>query len=131
MKPTFYRHIVAESWDLSRRHLFLWPLAFFASLVGIAGTFQIFFDLTGADQSSVLLSNWYTQIDFITSIFVGWSQSFDQIPWSKVQITDAPAILFFFLLLIIVIAVAIIVTSSEGGLIYALGQLQRKRTTTY
>lgn len=127
---TFYRHILAEGWEFSRTYLFLWPLAFFASLTGVAGTFQIFFDI-GSKDEALSITNWYTQTDLLTSIFIGWSQSFDQIPWTSLRLDSLPFLAFFFLLLIVVIALAIIVTSSEGGIIFAIAQLQSKKQTSY
>ncbi|MBI4090725.1 MAG: hypothetical protein HY422_01760 [Candidatus Komeilibacteria bacterium] len=129
MKP-FYRPAIAEALHISRTHLFLWPLALGASLVGIFGTFQIFFDTAQGGQS-FSLATWYTDGDFISGIFLGWSQSFSQIPWGSLRFADVPLVIFFFLLLFIVLAIAIIITSSEGGLMYALAQLQEKKKTTY
>src|SRR3989338_1518899 len=127
---TFYRHIIKEAWDLTRKHAFLWPLAFLTSLIGVAGTFQILFDLN-RDDSSMTIQSLYTRPDFMTSTFVGWNQSFDTIPWADVSLLDLPFILFFFVLLLVIVAVAIIITSSEGGLIFALGKLQANKTTSY
>ncbi|MEK7584268.1 MAG: hypothetical protein AAB490_03415 [Patescibacteria group bacterium] len=127
---TFYRHIIKEAWDLTRKHVFLWPLAFLASLLGVAGTFQIAFDLN-RDGSSLTLQSFYTRSDFMTSTFVGWNQSFDAIPWAQVSLVDLPIILFFFILLLIIVAIAIIITSSEGGLMFALGRLQVNKTASY
>jgi len=127
---TFYRHIVVDSWNLSRQNFFLWPLAFFASFIGIAGTFQIFFDMSG-DTASFAIGKWYEQTDFLTSIFIGWSQSFDQIAWSQLTLNELPILIFFFFLLIIVLTLAIVTTSSEGGLIYGLSQLQAKKKTSF
>ncbi|OGY93097.1 MAG: hypothetical protein A3B31_02780 [Candidatus Komeilibacteria bacterium RIFCSPLOWO2_01_FULL_53_11] len=127
---TFYRHIIKEAWDLTRKHAFLWPLAFLTSLIGVAGTFQILFDLN-RDDSSMTIQSLYTRSDFMTSTFVGWNQSFDTIPWADVSLLDLPFILFFFVLLLVIVAVAIIITSSEGGLIFALGKLQANKTTSY
>ncbi len=127
---TFYRHILAESWDLSRKHLFLWPLALFTSFVGVFGTFQVLFDVTNT-PATFSVTTLYGQVDFITSIFIGWSQSFDQIPWGSLSLGDMPMLGFFFFLLLVVIALAILVTSSEGALIHALHQLQTKKKATY
>src|SRR3989344_5720419 len=127
---TFYRHIIKEAWDLTRKHAFLWPLAFLTSLIGVSGTFQILFDLN-RDDSSMTIQSLYTRSDFMTSTFVGWNQSFDTIPWADVSLLDLPFILFFFVLLLVIVAVAIIITSSEGGLIFALGKLQANKTTSY
>lgn len=122
--------MIAEALRLSRTYVFLWPLALGASLVGIFSTFQIFIDTSQGGQT-FSLENWYTEGDFISGIFIGWSQAFNQIPWGSVRFSDLPVVLFFFLLLFIVLTLAIIVTSSEGGLMYALAQLQERKKTTY
>jgi hypothetical protein len=127
---TFYRHILAESWSLSRKHLFLWPLALFTSFVGVFGTFQVLFDVaeTPTSFSFTTLSG---QTDFISSIFINWSQSFEQISWATLTLADMPILTFFFFLLFVVLAFAIIITSSEGALIHALDQLQSNKKATY
>lgn len=128
-KP-FYRPAIAEALRLSRTYIFLWPLALGASLVGIFSTFQIFLDIEQGGQT-FSLATWYTEGDFISGTFIGWSQALNQIPWGSVRFADLPIIIFFFLLLFIVLALAIIITSSEGGLMYALAQLQEKKKTSY
>lgn len=131
MQP-LYRSVLSDSWKLCRTKFFIWPLAFFASLIGIAGTFQIFFDLSNVNASpSLTLAGFFARTDFITTIFVGWSQAFDTIPWARLTLGDLPIVLFFFFLLLLVVAFAVIVISSEGGLIYALNQLQRRKNTSF
>ncbi len=126
----FYRHIVSDSWIISCKHLFLWPLALFTSFVGVFGTFQVLFDLTDTPMSFAV-TNIYGQTDLLTSIFIGWSQSFEQIPWGNLVLADMPVLIFFFVLLFIVITLAIMITSSEGALIYAIHQLQTNKKATY
>jgi hypothetical protein len=127
---TFYRHILAESWTLASKYLFLWPLALLTSFVGVFGTFQVLFDISET-PSTFSFTNIYGETDLISSIFVGWSQSFEQIPWGRLVLADFPVLLFFFFLLFVVITIAILVTSSEGALIYALNQLQANKKTSY
>src|SRR3989344_5849706 len=127
MKP-IYRPLLIEAWHFSRTRFFLWPLAFFTSLVGIAGTFQILFDtaLTGDDASSVV-TGFFAESDFLTATFVGWSQAFDQIPWTELSPSDAPLVLLFFILLALVLTLTVITLSSEGALIYALDKLHANK----
>jgi hypothetical protein len=103
--------------------LWLWPLAFFASFLGISTTFKIFFDLAPKDQSLDLTVRDAISSNVLTSNFVGWSDSFHSIPWSTLNFSDIPLVALIFLLLAIIIALIILVISSEAGLILGISSL--------
>ncbi|OGY90528.1 MAG: hypothetical protein A3B30_03680 [Candidatus Komeilibacteria bacterium RIFCSPLOWO2_01_FULL_52_15] len=126
----FYRVILREAWKTCRSHLFLWPLAFCASFMGVAGSFQIFFDITDSNAPDTL-TQWYGKTDFVTSVVLTWSQSLDRIPWGSLKVIDILPLAAFFLLLLLVILLAIIIVSSQGGLMYALSQLHDRKKTGY
>lgn len=132
MKP-FYRYIISDAWQVGRRHLFLWPLAFFSSFVfGAAATFQIFWDIyrdpTTSPLSLVAINN---EADFLTSIFVGWSSAVDRIPWAHINLSLIEPLIALLIYLVFILILVIIVIASEGGLMHALSQLEQNKPATY
>lgn len=130
MKP-FYKETVAQSWRLSLRQRWLWPLAFFASFLGLAPTFRAVFDLTPeAGTNGINLAD-VTNADFITSNFIGWSQSFFQIPWDRLGLADIPWLALIILVLLVIIFLTVVVISSQGGLIVGIANVLKNKKTTY
>lgn len=117
MKP-FYRPIIKDAWTITRKNVFLWPLALFASVLGTIGTFQVLFDLLSNNAVSVFAST-----DFITSSFVGWNEAFGLLSISTFTISDIPAFLGLLAIFIVIFGVAVLVISSEGALIYGIKQV--------
>ncbi len=117
---SFYKHAVANAWSATLNKRWLWPLAFFASFLGLSSTFQIFFDVMPQDTGVMVDITRTTSQDFLTANFVGWSNGFYQIPWTKVTISDIPLLAMVIILLFIILGLTVIVVSAQGGLIHGL-----------
>lgn len=128
---SFYRPLLQDVWNVCWNNAFLWPLALCASFAGVTvvGTFQVLSDILNSEDFFEIISTGGS--DFITSTFVGWSRSFDRIPWSSLDLADIPYLLLFFFLLIIVLILTVIFISSEGGLIYATSSVLDGKKPTY
>ncbi len=124
---SFYRDTATKGWKLAWTQRWLWPLAFFASFLGIATTFKILFDLAPKDQSLDLTVKDVISSNILTSNFMGWANSFYTIPWSSLNINNAPALALIFLLLLLIIALIILVISSEAGLIAGISSIQNNK----
>jgi hypothetical protein len=129
---SFYRDTVAKAWKLALNQRWLWPLAFFASFLGLSTTFKIFFDLAPSNQSLVVTVNDTISSDFFTTNFVGWSQGFYRIPWSNIDLSTAPLLALILLVFVVFIALIIMVVSSEAGLISGVSSvLNNKKTSMF
>jgi hypothetical protein len=54
----FYRNILKQAWDLTRRNKYLWWFGIFAALIGNGGEFEILFNNTGGDPAQALFPAW-------------------------------------------------------------------------
>ncbi|MFH0873255.1 MAG: hypothetical protein V1846_00190 [Candidatus Komeilibacteria bacterium] len=130
MKP-FYKQVVANAWSAALNKRWLWPLAFFASFLGLSSTFQIFFDIMPQDNGLVVDITRTTSQDFLTANFVGWSNGFYQIPWTRVTFSDIPLLALIIILLFIILGLTVIVISAQGGLIHGLAATFSNRRSDF
>ena len=110
----------------------LWALAFFASFLGIAPTFETILELTPSQGSlSYSAATAVISGDFLTSNFFDWSVSFSQIPWASLTIYHLPILTLLLLMLTLIILLVVVVISSEGGLIKAADYYLKDRKLSY